>query len=158
MILPEGITGFGKSLATTKITDKEFKFFCHQFSEELGLDIVNVVEIFYTSNYYIGELAKASGKVYIIMNKQYPFVAFASEYRNGNIEFIDNTYYINTFSRCREQFESNDRCDIYRILGLEDLEMRVNEEMIQNLNQDELKQIKYWKPQVLKEIVFNNWD
>lgn len=46
MILPEGITGFGKSLATTKITDKEFKVFCHQFSEELELDIVNVVEIF----------------------------------------------------------------------------------------------------------------
>ncbi|MRN56108.1 hypothetical protein GJB61_24345 [Paenibacillus sp. LC-T2] len=94
------------------------------------------------------------------MNKYYPYVTTADSYEFGNISFVENSDIKSCIDSLEYRFvDSIDaEYNIYKYLEVEQLNSLMTYEQISNLHEDEQNQMKYWKPQTIKEIIFNNWD
>ncbi|MUG67987.1 hypothetical protein GNP94_18530 [Paenibacillus campinasensis] len=154
--LPRGITGFGRSDSEAAVTEKEFKQLCYQLLMEHGFQTFEMVST-YHHNYYVGELRGDEQFVYVLMNKHYPFVAMATKYEDGNVEFIaDNRF--NGVAHRERFWNHTTSFNQYVLLRFNVLEALLTDDVTKELDKDELKQIDYWKPVKIKDIVFNHWD
>lgn len=152
MILCAGVTGFQPA---PSIEVKAFKAICYasfaphrvEFVENDGL----------ANNFYECIIQLDNRKVHVLLNRQYPFIAFSStrSVDEETFPFIDDMKLRNCFS------------PYYRVLTVEQL----NEPIIKrqrgknmvldnehNLHDAELKELAFWKPKTVGEVVFNNWD
>lgn len=82
---------------------------------------------------------------YII--KYVHYVAFASKVTDGTILFMDKPQdFVFPFLE-------------YKALSVEELSARCDVDAnLSALGKAELAQIEYWKPQAIKEVIFNFWD
>ncbi|GKV67149.1 MULTISPECIES: hypothetical protein [unclassified Sporosarcina] len=152
MLLQAGITGFQPTLS---IGESEFKAVCYS---SFGSNRVAFVEGSGSmKNFYECIINRENKRVHILLNSHYPFVAFITsrEADDHYLTFINDIELSNTFK------------PYYKVLYLEQLNEPVNytqqgKNIIikneNNLHQDELKQLVYWKPKTVGEIVFNYWD
>ncbi|MFS0782198.1 hypothetical protein [Bacillus sp. 1P06AnD] len=83
-----------------------------------------------------------------MLNGHYPYLTFASAVEFGGIKFIDNPFLY-------EQFAA-----FYQIIGTVELNSPFNQNMVKktDLNNAELEQLAYWKPETVGQIIFNYWD
>ena len=93
--------------------------------------------------------------MHILLNVHYPFMTFANEVEYGKIAFINEPELDKLFG------------SIYNVLGTKELnepailKLGSKQTILQNendFNKDELKQVAYWKPKTIGEIIFNYWD
>lgn len=93
--------------------------------------------------------------LHILLNVHYPFIAFAIVVENGKLTFVDEPELFRQFS------------PFYYVLNTKELNEPLilkqgsKNSILQNdneLNSAELKQIAYWKPERIGEIIFNYWD
>ncbi len=134
--LAEGITGFNvettydKSIAIKKIKSALGKIMIITETEK--------VEIF--KNYWILKAKNKNEEVEIWINNIH--LVFAIKNANAVFEKKIIDALENTAAYCSNKL----------------WEIKVTEGALKNLNKHELKQIKYWNPKTLGEIIFNNWD
>jgi len=83
---------------------------------------------------------------YCLLNVHYPLISFASTVEPFNIKFIDSEVLQREFS------------DSYKVLTSEALSRPITHGTLHNLNSAELKQMDYWKPTTIAELIFNYWD
>ena len=76
-------------------------------------------------------------------NAYYPWIAFAKSYNFTKIKFIENPFSITDSGIC--------------VLTLSELQQDWHN-IVGELNKAELKQIEYWKPNTVGDIIFNFWD
>ncbi|MFC4777309.1 hypothetical protein ACFO9Q_10995 [Paenibacillus sp. GCM10023252] len=155
--LPKGITDFGKPEENESISELEFKLFCYKLLVEFKYVELEVIELS-SGNYYLGKLKTNNKELCILMNRHYPIVGLADYYDYGIANFIDHKEiceYINSENRLLT-LESTYKH--YRCMSVLDLEREVDEVTLKLLDSQEIRQINYWKPQKVKDIVFNNWD
>ncbi|WP_151537680.1 hypothetical protein [Cytobacillus depressus] len=154
MILLNGVSGFNGP--DGQIVDgSQFKRLCYATVLNLGGSILSFKEPEVAQHYYYTEIKIFGENLYILLNGQYPFIAFASFVIPGNITFIDN-------DKLSKWFSPN-----YRILHSNELNepLMIRQEkgkmIIENeneLNDAELASIKYWRSKRVGDIVFNYWD
>ncbi|MDQ0216667.1 hypothetical protein J2S13_003141 [Oikeobacillus pervagus] len=156
MILREGITGFhdAKSEQIPIVDQKQFKQLCFSVLFRIEGTVVEIKDQCCHGNFIDVEVSLQGTKLHILLNKYYPIVAFASYVDFDNITFIDEP-------KLSEEF-----CSSYQVLSCRDLNKPVSLKLgaktcllnENELNQAELKQVAYWKPRTIGEIVFNQWD
>lgn len=87
--------------------------------------------------------------VRVSCNAHYPIVAFATpdaQERNVWIQFVDCRGLARVLS------------DTFAVLSVRDACTGVSPAAVANLGEDELKQVRYWNPQRIGDVVFNYWD
>ncbi|MDY0408816.1 hypothetical protein ACFFIS_04275 [Virgibacillus soli] len=152
MLLRAGITGFQPTIS---IGESGFKTVCYSSFGSNGVDIVEGLGSM--KNFYECIIKLKNKRVHVLLNSHYPFVAFTSsrEADEHNLPFINDIELSKTFNQ------------YYKVLCLEQLNepLKYTQQgkniIIKNentLHQDELKQLTYWKPKTVGEIVFNYWD
>ncbi|MDF2066764.1 hypothetical protein [Bacillus sp. Cr_A10] len=108
-----------------------------------------------TANFFDVEAKIFNKHLHILLNVHYPFMAFAFDVEYGKIIFIDEPELFKQFS------------PFYNVLDTKELNAPVilrldsKKSIVQNdneFNSDELKQIAYWKPERIGDIIFNYWD
>ncbi|MGM0921280.1 MAG: hypothetical protein ACQEWW_08640 [Bacillota bacterium] len=107
---------------------------------------------------FYGCIIKVKDKrIYILLNGQYPFMAFTST----------RELYVHYFPFMDEPEIAKPLKQFYKILSPNQLNeplryTQKGEKIIvkneNNLHQDELEQLVYWEPKTIGDVVFNYWD
>lgn len=150
MKLLNGISGFYDSEADTppQVDGKQFKQLCFDFIYRNGGKVIDFSTPQYPVNFYNAEIKIFDSRLYILLNEHYPYLAFASAVKPRNIEFIDEPVLFEHF------------CYTYKVISTVELNEPISKISIENneLNSAELKQIAFWKPETVGQILFNYWD
>jgi len=134
---------------------KEFKLLCYNIIKSKGGRILEFNEPTATSNFYDIKVNVFNKKFHILLNAHYPLLAFAAFVEKGDIDFVDNL-------DLKEEFNS-----YYNVLDMNELNVPITikpsskkftVENENDLNKAELKQLTYWKPDRMGEVIFNSWD
>lgn len=146
MKLPNGITGFYEQLnEPPKIDRKQFKQLCFSIIKNNGGTVLEFKTPKEETNFFDVEVNVFNKHFHILLNAHYPLLAFASIVNFGEINFIDEP-------QLNKEF-----IPFYSVLGTKEL----NEPFLQKdneLNNGELKQISYWNPKSIGDVIFNYWD
>lgn len=157
MKLPNGITGFCKSEVDLppQVDEKQFKQICFNIVLRNGGKVKKFNSSGYITNFYSTQIELFDKQFFILLNEHYPFLAFASNVEYCDIKFLDMPILFEQFST------------YYKVIKTEKLNESVilrpgsKNGILQNeheLNSAELKQIAYWKPETIGNIIFNYWD
>lgn len=152
--LPNGITGFfEKQDEPPKMDGRQFKQLCFSIANNNGGSVLIYKEPQAGTNFYHTEVNVFNKHLHLLLNAHYPFLAFASVVNYGQIDFVDEPQLFEQFST------------YYRVLGTVELneplflKLGSKEDNLQNeLNSAELKQLAYWKPETIGSLIFNFWD
>lgn len=160
-MLRKGITGFYDD--NLKIDHKHinydlFKKQCYELARKLRGEILFIddVEFYVQRSFYIARIGEIRTlneieSFDILINMYYPIIGFSKirETEKLNIDFIDipnvneflyDDYLALSKSQLEDEFEYN------------------NKELNDVLYEYEIKQINYWKPRTLGDVIFNYWD
>lgn len=147
MLLRDGITGFSnKKAILPSMSRNEFKRICFEVAITLKFKIENFDFKLDGKNFYYAEIKFNNNTMYILLNAYHPFVAFASEMTIYNNKYIEDEGLKMEFGK------------VYEILAVSELESPISNKEKGHLNNEELKQLKYYTPNNLSEIIFNYWD
>ncbi|MDQ2087898.1 hypothetical protein RBH29_15815 [Herbivorax sp. ANBcel31] len=150
MKLPNGIAGFFSSETNEPLSvdGKQFKQLCYHIAIHNEGKVIDFNEPKYPRKFYYAQVEILGEQFYILLNGHHPYIAFSSSIGFGNIKFIDKPFISEQFSL------------FYKVLGLADLHVSVDENLIKKteLNIAELEQLAYWKPETVGQIIFNYWD
>lgn len=144
-MLPKGITGFGDitDLPAPPQDERRFRQFCHAFARA-HQGRVNAFDLDLSGkSFYAAEIELGHRRFSLLGNAFYPWIAFAEPMEYAEITFVDAPF----------------------VLTAPDVRLLTPDELRQDwrgcasrLGETEMKQIRYWKPQTVGEIVFNFWD
>lgn len=159
MKLPYGISGGyympGIEPEPPSINKSEFYAKCKQIAsiKHLKCELIHDLEID-CKNFYAAKFMFISEPIYAVINSAHPYVAFCISNERGEfgnsfpLDFINN-------EELAKDFKSN-----YHVMRVEEL----NKPFILN-EHDELKnvssvikQVEYWSPKTIGEVIFNFWD
>lgn len=150
MKLPNGITGFYElnSDAPPRVDWKPFKQLCFDVALRNGGKVKEFYMAQYPTTFHYAKVEISEDEFFILLNKHYPYLAFASLVGFEGITFMDRQDLI-------EQLHFS-----YFILEERELNEPFNQDVINHskLNAAELEQITYWKPETIGEVIFNYWD
>lgn len=157
MELLNGVTGFYIDLKDKppKNSLKKFKVHSYEAARTYNGELLECNDTDVHSNFLFSILRISNKDIYVLLNKHYPFVAFASSVNEERIIFVNDKELSLFFSA------------FYKILDAESLNGRLiytrkkGSVLIKNdnqLNHAELAQIAYWKPITLGEVLYNYWD
>ena len=144
-MLPNGITGF-RDLKDPYIPEQEkriFQRFCYSIATHYHCEVLSFDLDLASKNFYSAEIKTEQGRFYLLENAYYPWIAFAKSYNFTKIKFIENPFSITDSGIC--------------VLTLSELQQDWHN-IVGELNKAELKQIEYWKPNTVGDIIFNFWD
>lgn len=127
----------------------DFKAACYEAARLVGEEVSRIRSPNVTPNFFSATIGNDSHKSAILGNLAYPIVAFATE--------VDERQWLHSF------IDRPDLAEVFRTRGYEcpdaaELMSRVGEADLKSLRETELKDIKYWNPGTIGEIVFNYWD
>lgn len=149
MKFPYGITGFhfATEPSPPEVNVNQFKQICYGVALRNKGRVIDIQKP-RDANYYCAEMQLFDKTFFILLNCHYPYVAFASTVEYGDISFIEPPTLEKEFS------------SIYYVLKSKELNAPFDESLVENseLNEAELDQISYWKPETIGEIIFNQWD
>ncbi|MCM3693051.1 hypothetical protein [Neobacillus niacini] len=148
MKLPNGVSGFYDSEANEppQIDGKLFKQLCYHLTACNGGKVLDGNLSHSSANFFKVQVEMFDFVFYILLNKHYPYLAFAAAVDFGDIQFVD-------IPALSEQFSP-----FYQVLDTLELRTPLEDKHKSGLNRAELQQISYWKPEKVGQIVFNFWD
>jgi hypothetical protein len=103
-----------------------------------------------SNNFASSVLELRDGLVAVVLNAHFPVIGFAEPLREGGmrLRFVD-------VPELAEVFRG---FGVYSVVEASDFERSVHDEDSSRLTPAELKQIRYWKPSRVGDLVFNFWD
>ncbi len=142
MLLKKGITGFYNiKESAMKMNDyRDFRKICYSLQNAINHKIIDTFNYDYTS-YFCAEFDDG---IYFLVNKYYTVAGFTEDILHGDKIFIDNC--------CNGIYLPEYKIIPASILN-SDFSRTENE-----LSDCELKQIKYYSPVSVGNIIFNEWD
>ena len=157
MILLNGVTGFYNAGDKKPPTIDEKPFIQNCFSLINGKygEIAGYKSQQDTANFFAVEVKAPDKHTHLLLNAHYPFLAFADEAGYGKISFVDEPALGRLFS------------PFYHVLDTKKLNEHVilkpgsSKNILLNANdlsEAELKQIAFWQPETIGEIIYNYWD
>jgi len=146
MRLPNGITGFHDSNHTkpSQMDFKQFKQLCFTVMLIEGGKVIEFNEPEYPRNFFETEIEIFNSKLHILLNEHHPYMAFASSVDFTDIIYLDEPRLSNEFSK------------YYKVLSVEELNSPISKES--DFSNSEIKQLDYWKPKKVGDMIFNFWD
>ena len=147
MILQRGITGFWG--VNTKpppfLEEKAFHQMCHAMARESGGVVTKVDTDTAARNFYSAEIQRYDASVFLLQNIHDPYIAFAQPNASGRFIWTSQPEWLR-LPEVQACFLSPDELnqDWHNLCG--------------ELSPEEEKQIRYWNPWTVGEIIFNTWD
>lgn len=158
LLLLNGITGLYNSEKDIppSVDGKRFERLCGTIANLIGGKVSSFRKPFdnYPSNFYEAYLGNKN--IYILLNGQYPFVAFASFIQYNEIKFIDEPHLYKAFNSYH--YKALTTKELNKPIRLIEKDGMLVVENRNNLNEGEMMQLEYWKPKSYGEIIFNFWD
>lgn len=151
MVLEDGITGFFQQAVKSCVymeLKKSFQQFCYELANINHGKVFYIEDSLNSKNFYFAKLELYFTKIFVLANARYPYLAFASLLEYEKIEFINKSldWKLPLFLK-------------YTILNVEELNIKYCDKEVENhLNNAEIKQVLYWKPTTVGEVIFNFWD
>lgn len=149
--LAKGVTGFDAPKEGVPV--KRFTEACHAAARQVGGRVHQVRAAYeqVTSNFHeaLMTLRHGTETVRVLCNAHHPIVAFTRPAANGaavRLEFLDCPELADVM---REEFALMSRAEACA---------GVSDELVAQLGDAELQQMRYWKPQRVGDVVFNYWD
>jgi len=143
MKIPQGSTGFNSEILSMEVIKDIVKKINYPYMPQ-----GNLVEPQVNTNFYRQRIKNLqNGEAYeLLINAVYPFVALAKSVEYFAIPFID--------------FPTDLKSKLSGITILEKslLEKKISETDLELLAEVEKKQLDYWKPKTISEIIFNFFD
>jgi hypothetical protein len=150
MKLPSGITGYGMAGDEHAVDAKYFTSICYAVAQQLRARLIecktehNAVSTYYYAVFQLGER-----RVMALCNRYCGFMAFSpDEYDHQPYGFVDEPGLASAFGGYAG----------LHILSREVLETYPSSEHLAEFSEAELRDIAYWKPGRLGDIIFNWWD
>ncbi|ADH98410.1 hypothetical protein [Salisediminibacterium selenitireducens] len=151
MELPNGITGYFDSLKNCppEMNGTEFKKICNCAVLRKRGRMIDFIPPYYPANFYYAFLEVGGEAVYVLMNRHYPFLAFASQVELGCIEFKNPPLLL------IEEFEP-----YYFVLTTDILNSPLPANALENsdLNIAEKKAVEKHSVSTYGGVIFNCWD
>lgn len=162
LILSKLAVGINKPVyPEDRVEFTEFKKICYQVSYTLGLQIHNVWKCgeskterrgFTYDNYHMAHLDEA----FVLCSSEDPYIGFVGSSLYNDKPFIDNF-------ELSAHFSMSGRL---HVLGAEILNLPiiprkidlVDNKLFPDLNEWEIYSICHWKPSVIGQVIFNEWD
>ena len=145
MKLPNGITGFSAGCLETY--DKQlFKRLCYGIVNRTGGEVLDWKDDCFPRNHSRILVVFGEEHFFIFANELHPYIGFATVAEDSIITYMD-------MPLLQAEFAVHS----YTVLSKEELErpFLLNEH---NLDEEEIRQVRYWRPRTLGEVVFNEWD
>lgn len=157
MKLPNGITGFYRTEKNqpSRVSGMQFKQLCFTIIIGNGGKVLEFKEPQYPMNFYDVQINVYNQSFHILLNEYYPYLAFASHVEFGNVQFID-------MPQLSKEFRS-----FYNVLSSKELNEPLHYKfgsktsILLNdnaLNDAELQQIAYQRPERIGDVIFNYLD
>lgn len=147
MPLTRGITGFGE--APSAVSIKQFTGACHDASRLSGSLVTGIVPAAQTPSFHSATFSFGAGEaVRVLCSASCPVIAFVSvEAPNSSqpLNFID-------CPRLDHHFAG------FQVLTSSESSTPIDQVDLSSLGKDEIKQLEYWRPARLGDLIFNFWD
>lgn len=151
MKIPNGVTGFHNlevNLPPLQADEKLFRKLCFNIAAHHNGEVISVGDAQYPANFYCAQIEFLDCLIYVLLNKYYPYIAFASQIESGNIVFLEHPVLKEQFSPYYEVLDTVHLNALYQD----------NPASLSELSEVELEQISYWEPETIGQIIFNCWD
>ncbi|MBX9644529.1 MAG: hypothetical protein K2W91_10570 [Novosphingobium sp.] len=151
--LPPSITGFFDHLEPPRsVESRSFTEACHLVAQFEGGVVEDIDLSLLGRSYYSATVRTPSDHVSMLANSVYPYLAFVRPHAFGviipELSFVAPVRLASSISSLT----------YFRSLDAAWLETELSTELLADLAQVELDQVKYWKPARVGEVIFNNWD
>lgn len=147
MNLPKGVTGFWASggQAPRAVDAKRFKSCCYEAARETSGKVAEFQAAYsgFVRNFHVAKLDWHDHQREVWCNAHHPLIAFVTSHDS---RFIDDLRLGAFFA------------DGFRLLSEHDLNQYPTPATLCDLDENELSQIRYWRPLRIGEIIFNSWD
>jgi hypothetical protein len=151
LTLPRGVTGV-KADTYSQTDVRAFRGHCYEAARRVRGKVISFTEPYpsVTDNYAVAVLDTAAGAVAVLLNAHHPIVALADPagVEKSYFEFRDVPALADYFRGL----------GVYTVPSAAELNERPTAAHLRDLSPAELKQVKYWEPRRVGEIVFNFWD
>lgn len=152
MKLPRGITGV-RAHQDPPLPQSDFSRFksdCYEIARSIGARVSDVALPQGTTNFGYAILAFDDQRIAVLLNAHYPFIAFAQRFDPDKepFAFVNHAALAPAFMAL----------GAYTVLFPEELESPVSDEACKELSPAEQRQVKYWRPSCLGQVIFNFWD
>lgn len=144
MRLPKGITGFINDIEET-IDGQQFKKICYEVLREAEGEVLKWECPLYPHNYFKVHILLKGELFYILLNEYYPYLAFVKKWDGNGIDFTD----LPTLTRGFNEY--------YTVLTKKVLNLPFSKNE-HDLEEIELRQVAYWQPYSIGDVIFNCWD
>ncbi|WP_139209569.1 hypothetical protein [Paenibacillus sp. NFR01] len=146
--LPKGTTGFTSSANSLTILDVK-PFIGLVYSILRGTMEWEDIDL-KGKNYFYFSIMSDDQEYHVLLNAYFPYVGISRSFNNNKFSFMSSEEINNQFIILTE-------CN-YVLLGKEELDKELTDTDFLELDNAELEQLNYWKPRIVSEIIFNNWD
>ena len=127
------------------LDEKAFLQMCHVLARESGGTVTEADTDTAARNFYLAEVQRYDASIFILQNIHYPYAAFAR--RDPSSGFIWT---------CQPEWLRLPEGPVY-FLSPDELNQDWRG-LCGELSTEEQKQIHYWNPRTVGEIIFNTWD
>ncbi|UOQ84684.1 hypothetical protein [Gracilibacillus salinarum] len=146
--MPYGITGFYRAgeAPPPEVDGKQFKRICFELALQHKGKIIQFTSPAYPINFYNVQVEIKEKQFFMLLNKHYPYLAFASEISDTNITFID-------IPALYDQLTSN-----YTVFKTDELSQPMHKfKSNHSLSSAEISQID-WVHDKVGHVIFNFFD
>ena len=151
LLLCSGITGFQPAPTIEK---SEFQHICYSL---YGSNVLNFIDDGPAKNFYECIIKVNGKKVHVLLNSQYPFMAFTSNRKieEHSFPFVDEPELVKMLEPYYKVLNSSQLNEPIRYTQKG---KKITIENVNSLHQAELEQLVHWQPKTVGEVVFNYWD
>ena len=140
------ITGLAnRAIEMNEIDGNLFKKLGYEIARKTNGKIIGFFPPSYPLNYFRIDIEANEKVVSILLHEYFPYAAIALYANELQIQFIE----------CESL--SSELSSYYTVLEVAFLNEHFNPKF-HNLSEDELKNVKYWRPNTNGEVIFNCWD
>ncbi len=142
-MLERGITGFDPSVKG--VDPKSFSEACYAVARTCSGRVSELDSDVVTKNFFVARIDGPTQGVFVLCNSSFPIVAFAEQIDPRPFVLVDAP---------AEEFTIRN----FSILHARKAKRPVEARDLERLSHHELKQVEYWRPKTLADLVFNTWD
>lgn len=146
-LLPKGITGANRAPHDAEASFARFRSACHEAARRANGRAKNVVKAASASGFHQAQLSFDDETWLVVCNAQFGLVGFARLTDQAKLDFTDLPDLARSF-----------KLQGYKVLGTDVLKQPLDTNNCADLDEDELREIDYWKCKTVGEVVFNWFD
>ncbi len=144
--LPKYITGFlDEKAVMTPMDGANFKKVGYEIARKLQYGVTQFSTPSYPTNYFRLAIQKDEKEYAILLHEYVPYAALVAYDNEFNMHFVDCDGLAAELS------------PYYQVLDAEFLN-EAFDPVMHDLAEIELKQVRYWRPDTIGEVIFNCWD